>query len=157
MPETRTGILIVDDEPSVRMSMSLVLTEMGYQVRSAEGGSSALSEMRQEIPEILLSDLNMPGMSGWELLIEVRRLFPAIKVVAMSGAFGGDEVPSGVLADAFYQKGSSVGALLQILRALPQMTRRTPQPCRTVRAADFRGAETSLAETHSMRLSRRSA
>ena len=117
MPETRTGILIVDDEPSVRMSMSLVLTEIGYQVRSAEDGSSALREMRQEIPEILLSDLNMPGMSGWEFLMEVRRLFPAIKVVAMSGAFCGNEVPSGVLADAFYQKGSSLSALLKILKS----------------------------------------
>jgi CheY-like chemotaxis protein len=139
------------------MSMSLVLSEMGYHVRSAEGGSSALTEMTREIPEILLSDLNMPGLSGWELLIEVRRLFPAIKVVAMSGAFCGSEVPSGVLADAFYQKGSSVSALLQVLRALPQMTRRAPQPCRTVRAAEFGGAEITPADTHSMRLSRRSA
>ena len=157
MPETRTGILIVDDKSSVRTSLSLVLSEMGYLVRSAEDGFSALREIRQDIPGILLSDLNMPGMSGWELLMEVRRLFPAIKVVAMSGAFCGNEVPSGVPADAFYQKGSSVSALLQILGALPQMTRRTPPPCRTVRAADFRGAETSLAETHSMRLSSRSA
>jgi CheY-like chemotaxis protein len=157
MLETRPGILIVDDEPSIRMSMSLVLNEMGYQARSAEDGPSALSEIRQEIPEILLSDLNMPGMSGWELLIEVRRFFPAIKVVAMSGAFCGNEVPSGVLADAFYQKGSSVSALLQILRALPRMTRRTPPPCKTVRAAEFQGLETTLAETHRAQLCRRSA
>jgi len=54
MLETRPGILIVDDEPSVRMSMSLVLTEIGYLVRSAEDGSTALSEMRQEFPEIFL-------------------------------------------------------------------------------------------------------
>jgi CheY-like chemotaxis protein len=157
VPDTKERVLIVDDEPSIRVSMSLVLTELGYQVRSAEDGLSALGEIRQEIPEILLSDLNMPGMSGWELLMEVRRLFPAIKVVAMSGAFCGHEVPSGALADAFYQKGSSVGALLQILRALPQMTRRAPQPCRTVRAAEFGGAEAAHAEAHSMRLSRRSA
>jgi DNA-binding response OmpR family regulator len=94
-------------------------------------GFSALREIRQEIPNILLSDLNMPGMSGFELLLVVRRRFPAIQVVAMSGAFSGIEVPSGIPADAFYQKGSSVTALLHIFRALPQMKRRAPAPPRT--------------------------
>jgi hypothetical protein len=57
-------------------------------------------------------------MSGFELLGEVRRAFPAIQAVAMSGAFSGDEVPSGVAADAFYQKGSSMGSLLRIMSSL---------------------------------------
>ena len=56
--------------------MSHVLTEIGYRVRSAEDGFSALREMRHEVPDILLSDLNMPGMSGFELLSVVRRRFP---------------------------------------------------------------------------------
>jgi hypothetical protein len=48
----------------------------------------------------------------------------------MSGAFSGDEVPSGVAADAFYQKGSSMGALLRIIESLPLMERRDPLPTR---------------------------
>src|SRR5580658_11019572 len=92
-------LLIVDDEPSIRFSLSCVLAEIGYDVRSAEDGFSALLEIRNEVPEILLSDLNMPGMSGFELLSQVRRQFPAIQTIAMSGAFHGDEVPSGVAAD----------------------------------------------------------
>ncbi len=124
MQDTRTRLLIVDDEPSIRTSMSHVLIEVGYSVRSAEDGFSALQELRKEIPDILLSDLNMPGMSGFELLSVVRRRFPSIQAIAMSGAFSGEEVPSGVAADAFYQKGSSMGALLQILGTLPQTERR---------------------------------
>jgi DNA-binding NtrC family response regulator len=124
MPETKTKLLIVDDEPSVRTSMSQVLTAIGYQVRSAEDGLSALVAMRNEVPSILLSDLVMPGMSGHELLSVVRRRFPSIQVVAMSGAFCGDEVPSGVAADAFYQKGSSVACLLKVLEALPRSKQR---------------------------------
>jgi CheY-like chemotaxis protein len=124
MPETKARLLIVDDEPSVRMSISTTLTEIGYNVRAVEDGSSALSEMQQEIPDILLSDLNMPGMSGYELLTVVRLTFPTIRTVAMSGAFSGNEVPSGVAADAFYQKGSSLGSLLMIMEALPRMERR---------------------------------
>ena len=103
--------------------MSHILAEIGYRVRSAENGFSALRELRQEIPGILVSDLNMPGMSGFELLSIVRRRFPAIQTIAMSGSFSGDEVPSGVAADAFYQKGSSIGALLRIMESLPHPDR----------------------------------
>jgi len=73
--------------------MSLVLGEMGYCVRSADNGFSALREIRQEMPDILLTDLNMPGMSGFELLSVVHRRFPAVHKIAMSGAFFGSEVP----------------------------------------------------------------
>ena len=107
MPNPEKRILVVDDKECIRTSMSLVLTEMGYQVRSVGDGFAALRAIRQDTPEILLSDLNMPGMSGFELLSVVRRRFPAILVIAMSGAFSGNEVPSGVPADAFFQKGSS--------------------------------------------------
>jgi CheY-like chemotaxis protein len=123
MPNTKTRLLIVDDEPSVRTSLSCVLNEIGYRVRTAEDGLSALAELRSEIPDILLSDLNMPGMSGFELLSVVRRRFPAMKTIAMSGMFRGDEVPSGLAADGFYQKGSSMSSLLRIMDALPQPER----------------------------------
>jgi CheY-like chemotaxis protein len=111
-------LLIVDDEPSIRYTLSCLLTEIGYDVRSAADGISALLEIRDQVPEILLSDLNMPGMSGFELLSQVRQQFPAIQTIAMSGAFHGDEVPSGVAADGFYQKGSSMGSLLRLMGGL---------------------------------------
>jgi CheY-like chemotaxis protein len=123
MPNTSAKLLIVDDEPLIRMSMSHVLTEIGYCVRTASDGFSALIDIRQEVPDILVSDLNMAGMSGFELLSVVRLHFPAIKVIAMSGTFSGDEVPSGVAADAFYQKGSSIVALLRIMETLPELER----------------------------------
>jgi CheY-like chemotaxis protein len=62
MPDTRLRLLVVDDEPSLRTSISLVLREFGYDVRSAGNGFSALSEIRNAAPDILISDLNMPGM-----------------------------------------------------------------------------------------------
>ena len=123
MPERKASLLIVDNEPSIRESLSFVLTEIGYSVRAAEDGFSALIEIQKETPDIILSDLNMPGMSGFELLSVVRRRFPALPLIAMSDAFCGDEVSSGVVADAFYQKGSSLGALLMIMGALPRTER----------------------------------
>lgn len=113
-------ILVAEDEPLIRTTMSLILAESGYIVRVAENGFSALRAIRDEIPDILLSDLNMPGMSGIELLSEVRRRFPAIALIAMSGAFSGNEVPPGLHADAFYPKGGKAETLLQIIRTIVQ-------------------------------------
>ena len=119
MQGTRAKLLIVDDEPSIRESMSLILADIGYSVRTAEEGFSALIELRKEIPDILLSDLNMPGMSGFELLSVVRRRFPSVLTVAMTGMFTGDEVLSGIAATAFYQKGCGIASVLKVFEALP--------------------------------------
>ncbi|WP_420238346.1 response regulator [Telmatobacter bradus] len=111
-------LLVVDDAPAIRSSISALLSEIGYQVRTAADGFEALAAIRMNIPNILLSDLNMPGMSGFELLSVVRRRYPSIQVVAMSGSFSGEEVPSGVIADAFFQKGYSTRSLLRIIESL---------------------------------------
>jgi CheY-like chemotaxis protein len=128
MPATQSTLLIVDDEPTVRRTLSNVLAEVGYSVRSAEDGLCALREIRDEVPELLLSDLNMPNMSGFELLSVIRRRFPAIRTIAMSGSFSGNESPSGVAADGFYQKGSSIAALLRLIETLPQVERKAHLP-----------------------------
>lgn len=115
---TALRLLIVDDEPSIRTLLAEALTRSGYRVQSCAGGLSALSTIRQEIPDVLLSDLNMPGMSGFELLAVVRQRFPGIKTIAMSGAYSGNDMPAGVVADAFYGKGTNFHALTQILDAM---------------------------------------
>jgi CheY-like chemotaxis protein len=113
MPNAEVKLLIVDDEVSIRTSLSELFSALGYCVRSAGDGRSALSEIQREIPEILLSDLNMPGMSGFEFLPMVRSLLPEIHVVAMSGAFSGTCVPPGIVADAFFAKGSDPAFLIK--------------------------------------------
>jgi CheY-like chemotaxis protein len=118
MSNVKVKLLIVDDDRSLRMSLSQLFTELGHSVRSAEDGSSALLEIREEVPDIILSDLNMPGMSGFELLSIVRRRFPAIHVIAMSGRCCGDDVLSGIAADAFFQKGTNLSSLLQTVHAM---------------------------------------
>jgi len=114
------GVLIVDDDPSIRSSMVAVLDEIGFTVRSADNGLSALAEIAKQVPDIVISDLNMPRMSGFELLQVVRRHFPSIHLIAMSGAFSGDEVPSGLTADAFNAKGSGMHSLLNIIKRFDQ-------------------------------------
>jgi CheY-like chemotaxis protein len=145
MAGTPAKLLIVDDEPLLRESMMHVLTEIGYRVRVAEDGFSALREIREQMPDFLVSDLNMPGMSGFELLAVVRRRFPAIRSIAMSGAFSGNEVPSGVAADAYYAKGSSIGALRQIMGTLGQTQQRAALPANSARTVWIQHSKNSLA------------
>jgi CheY-like chemotaxis protein len=118
MPGAKVNLLIADDEPSIRSAFSEVFTKLGYSVRSAEDGFTALVAIRREIPDILLTDLNMPGISGRELLTVVRDQFPAIQAVAMSGDFSGVSIPPGVCADAFYEKGSRLDYLVQVVEAM---------------------------------------
>ena len=84
-------------------------------MRNASDGFSALAEIRDETPDLILFDLNMPGMAGFELLSVVRRRFPSIRVIAMSSGLSGTDIPNGVAADAFYRKGADPGLLLRIL------------------------------------------
>jgi len=114
---SRHQVLIVEDDASVRDSLALLLKASGYDVNTANNGVEALRLLKLELPAVVLTDLNMPQMSGFELLSEVRRQFPRLSLVAMSGHYEtGDEVPGGVIADAFYPKGyGNPGVLLRIL------------------------------------------
>jgi CheY-like chemotaxis protein len=115
-------ILVVDDERAVRDSFAMLLQASGYDVSSAADGFDALLQLKRKLPSIVLSDLNMPQMSGFEFLSVVRRRFPQVSVIAMSGAYhSGDAVPGGVIADAFYAKGrGDPQTLLRIVADLIQ-------------------------------------
>ena len=103
---SRHQVLIVDDDDAVRDSLSLLLKASGFEVSTAADGLEALAVLRNGLPAVLLSDLNMPKMSGVELFSEVRQQFPSVSLVAMSGNYEtGDQVPGGMIADAYYAKG----------------------------------------------------
>ena len=115
----KNNILIVDDNASVRETMALVMASQRYEVTTAKDGLDALFQLKVRVPDLLLCDLEMPRMSGYELLSVVRRRFPAMAVVAMSGSYENELVPAGVVADAFYAKGRNETAkLLQIVADL---------------------------------------
>lgn len=118
MGACKTRILIVEDDVQIRLLLCTILGEAGYAVRPAADGYTALEEMRVESPDVLLSDLYMPGMSGFELLSIVRHQFPTTRVVAMSSAFTGEDLPNEIIADAFYSKATDIAGLLRIMEAM---------------------------------------
>jgi len=96
-------VLLVDDEPLVRKIISRHLVAAGYVVRMADDGLDAIGKLRAGLPDLIISDLLMPRMSGVELLVVVRKRFPQIPVIAMSGMVT-DEESARVDADAYCPK-----------------------------------------------------
>lgn len=117
-------ILLVDDDEAVRDIMGWILTRAGYRVRLATDPLDALSQLQSTMPDVIISDLNMPKMSGPEFLAVVRRRFPQIPVIAMSGLYRSEyAVPDGVIADVFYAKGwNSSQELLNAVDGLIHMS-----------------------------------
>lgn len=115
MGDVRPRLLIVDDGVPIRMSLLSMFTALHYAVRSAPDGFTALVQIRIEIPDLIISELNMPGMSGYELLSIVRRHFPSIRRIAMSRALSGESVATGVAADALYPKDAHPALLFRMV------------------------------------------
>jgi CheY-like chemotaxis protein len=105
MSPFRYRILVVDDDDKIASMAKLILESQGYEVQCALDGFDALTALKHSLPDVIISDLQMPNMSGFEFLSVVRKRFPRIPTIAISGAFSGRDVPDSVLADAFFEKG----------------------------------------------------
>jgi CheY-like chemotaxis protein len=115
---SKPQILVVDDEPSFRECLGMLLVSAGYDVVEAENGVNAVSQLTRTVPDLIVTNLNMPQMSGIELIKHVRSRYPSISIVAMSGDYQGDAVPAGIIADAFYPKGEHPHHLLTAIAGL---------------------------------------
>src|SRR5271157_4679168 len=100
----RFRILVVDDDLLVRETARQILESGGYEVLTAVDGLDGLHALSKSLPDLIISDLNMPRMSGFEFLAVVRERFPHIATIAVSGEYIASGNPSGIVADAFLQK-----------------------------------------------------
>ena len=98
-------ILLVDDIPAVRKTLGMFLMSAGYEVATADNGVTAVAHLSNTVPDLLVTDLNMPLMSCVELISHVRARHPSAPIVAMSGGYQGNAVPVCIIADRFYPKG----------------------------------------------------
>jgi CheY-like chemotaxis protein len=125
MPTFRFRILFVDDEPPVRITGAAVLEAAGYEVLTAADGLEGLHALDEALPDLIISDLRMPNMSGFEFLAVVRNRFPQIPTIALSGEYVTDNVPDGLLADTFFQKGDY--SIPDLLRKVKELVRQAPE------------------------------
>ncbi len=79
-------IVVIDDETRYRRLIAQVLTGAGHDVRQAGDGAEGLTMCRQRSPELVITDLVMPGMEGIETILQLARECPEVPVLAISGA-----------------------------------------------------------------------
>lgn len=78
-------ILVIDDDTPVRTAIRVVLEREGYLVDEACNGLEAIERVNSQIPHLILCDIFMPDQDGFDTIRELRRKFPRIPVVAISG------------------------------------------------------------------------
>jgi CheY-like chemotaxis protein len=83
-------VLVVDDDDAVRDLVAAMLETGGYQVAVASNGREAVAMLASGGFEVIVTDLVMPEQEGIETIKLIRRDYPSVKVIAMSGAFGGE-------------------------------------------------------------------
>lgn len=90
-------ILLIDDEAGVRKAVARFLRTLGHDVLEAEGGGEGLRLASRVRVDLVITDLNMPGVDGIEVIMALRESAPGIPVIAISG---GGLVPKGLLLDS---------------------------------------------------------
>jgi signal transduction histidine kinase/FixJ family two-component response regulator len=78
-------LLLVDDEEGIRKVLGISLSDLGYEVFTAENGEKGLEIFREELPPIVLTDIKMPGMDGIELLQKIKKENPDTEVIMITG------------------------------------------------------------------------
>jgi DNA-binding response OmpR family regulator len=78
-------ILIVDDESSIRLTLSALLKREGYDIVSAENGQEAVAQLEQQAFDLLLVDLKMPGMDGMQVVAAARQRQPDLAIIVLTG------------------------------------------------------------------------
>ena len=112
------NILVVDDEPQIRRVLRSTLSERGYVIIEAKTGEEALEWMRKEPPDLILLDVNMPGMGGIEACREIRRSSDAPIIMLTVRNAERDKVAAlDAGADDYVVKPFSIEELLARIRA----------------------------------------
>jgi len=137
------SVLLVDDDPTIRNFLSSRLQEAGFRPQQAEDGIDGLVKLRDKLPNVIISDLQMPRMSGIEFISVVRRRFPSIPVIALSGSIE-RVLPAQAKPDRCFRKYAQ--QIPELLQAVQDLARTTPDranfpqvislPIRTRRGGD---------------------
>lgn len=116
-------ILIVEDDLRVRSFLGEVLSEEGYCVETAADGRIAMELVAKALPDLLITDLLMPGLTGWSVLARVRRQAPNLPILVISGVMtdpppDAAPLPSHTL---FLRKPITITQLLEAIEQLLEM------------------------------------
>lgn len=116
--EKKARIMVVDDNEDMRESFRLILSAEGYEVVTVERGLQALAILEEGPFDLVLTDLEMPGMSGLELLGNIKAIAPQTAVIVVTGRAS---FPSALTAlqrgaSAYLDKAMSAEEILNVIR-----------------------------------------
>jgi CheY-like chemotaxis protein len=126
MPPSQKHILVVEDDAVMRELEAMILEDAGYRVEMAPSGRAALEQVTRTRPHLILLDLMMPGMTGWDVLRELRVLPSPPPVIVASGL--AEAVPPGPLGDYVVGyllkpfRGEALLAMCEAVLVAPVMT-----------------------------------
>ena len=119
---TKKTILIADDEPNIVISLEYMLQQSGYDVLVAHDGQEAIEAITRRVPDLLLLDIMMPRLSGYDVCQKIREseAWRGIRIIMLSAKGREVEVAKGLAlgADAYVTKPFSTRELLAQIRAL---------------------------------------
>jgi len=78
-------ILVIDDEPLIRSTVGTILTRAGFNIEEASDGRAGLTKVHKTPPDVVITDIFMPDRDGIEIVMELKRLYPHTKIIAMTG------------------------------------------------------------------------
>jgi CheY-like chemotaxis protein len=112
-------VLVVDDDFAIRETIAQALLLEGYSVATAANGRQAVDRITESPPKLVLLDLTMPVMSGWELLQWLRNTQPAVPVVIMTAGFRAQAEAERYGADGHLAKPFDLDELYAVLDRFP--------------------------------------
>ena len=120
MPAQTQRILIVDDDSDILRLWTSILAKEGYFVSGTTSGKEAINLVIQSPPDLLITDLSMPDVDGFEVLKAIRNKSPGLRIIVASGAFGGPILESAKYfgAAAIVQKPISRERLMETVRSV---------------------------------------
>lgn len=105
-------VLVVDDDSSIVSTVREVLKDEGYEVATAMDGQAALRRIDQDVPALVLLDMRMPIMDGWQFAAEVRRRGLDLPIVVMTAAQDAQRWAGEIGADGYVSKPFDIDDLL---------------------------------------------
>jgi CheY-like chemotaxis protein len=113
------NILVIDDEPDVRDAVKRVLERAGYSVRTADNAIDALAELERVATDVVITDIIMPKINGVQAIESIRKAFPSVRIIAISGGgnFGiSTYQPTAITTTAYLASAEVAGAHLALTK-----------------------------------------
>jgi CheY-like chemotaxis protein len=85
MPEGKPRVIVADDEEVIANTLAMILNKAGFETRAVYSGEKALEIVESFRPDMLISDVIMPGITGIEAAVQVRAMLPSCKILLFSG------------------------------------------------------------------------